>query len=94
MPSLGGVPAPLPPTPPPLRAAAAPVPATAATAEYCLCVLDGGRWRRVVTVGGIDQAEAYVQAVASLPEEVRDKPVSFRASEMCPPRWPPPPRSC
>ena len=51
---------------------------------YCLCVQEGGRWRRVVTVAGRDPAGAYALAVAVLPPSLSHLPVQFRASEMCP----------
>jgi hypothetical protein len=51
---------------------------------YCLCVKVRGRWKRAVTVTGSDQLEAFDRARSQLPEALRDKPVMFRVSTLCP----------
>jgi hypothetical protein len=50
---------------------------------YCLCVKDGGHWKRAVTVTGTDQLEAFERAKKLLPESFRDKPLMFRESSLC-----------
>jgi len=52
---------------------------------YCLCVLTGGEWVRVITVWGVDLLGAYDEAVAKLPEHLRYSPAMLRISHLCPP---------
>ena len=43
-----------------------------------------GRWKRIATVAGVDQLEAFDVASRALPPESRD-PIKFQASDLCPP---------
>ena len=51
---------------------------------FDLHVMQDGQWVRHSTTWDVDQLRAFDRAIANLPEWLRDKPVSFRASELGP----------